>query len=260
MAAIDDEELTLLAAMAYGESYYKKNTYEEMAGIASVLLRQRDARGYTTMQKFTKAEPSYSFVVKDGNPRFAQLKETTEAAILKISADAETEIIEISAEIDAIKVRLDEEKDKKKEASTKTELVAAEKKLKKQRNKLSGNEGHIMAYRAARNALEGGQDYSNGAYFWDGWDVKTNYENHPKVKRGIKVTDPTHDVFGIQDKLVEVIKYKVVTTMANGKKTQTKEEIGRYNHLYESSAGYGGTIFWKFNSEYLRLEGAKEYI
>jgi hypothetical protein len=34
---------------------------------------------------------------------------------------------------------------------------------------------------------------------------------------------------------------------------------GRYDHVYESTAAYGGTIFWKFNPEYVRLNHAKEY-
>lgn len=259
MTKIDQKELTLLAAMAYGESYYKDNNYEEMAGIASVLIRQRDARGYSSMQQFTKSEPTYSFVVKDGNPRYAQLIKTTEAEVNKTTEEATAQQEAVSKEIEALKGQLATEHDKKKAAAIKKQIEAKEALKKKLGQTLSGNAGHVMAYKAARNALEGGADYSGGAYFWDGWDVKTKYSNHPKVKRGIKVIDPSHNVFGIKDNVVVVIKYKLVTTTKDGKATKTKEEVGRYDHLYESTAGHGGTIFWKFNPEYLKLEGAKEY-
>jgi hypothetical protein len=258
MAEIDQKELTLLAAMAYGESYYKKDNFEEMAGIASVLIRQRQARGYATMQKFTEAEPSYSFVVKDGNPRYAQLINTTEKEVFEISESAISQGTVLSTEISAIKEHI-ETAPKKESAALKRQLAEKEKLLRKTQQRAAANAGHVMAYKAARNALEGGADYSNGAFFWDGWDVKTNYKNHPKVKQGIKIADPSHDVFGITENLVEIIKYKVTTVTKNGKKTQTKEEIGRYDHIYESTAGHGGTIFWKFNPDYVRLENAKEY-
>lgn len=42
-----------------------------------------------------------------------------------------------------------------------------------------------------------------------------------------------------------------------GKKvTTTKEEIGRYDRVYESTAGHGGTIFWKNSAGYLRFGAA----
>ncbi len=259
MATLDQKELTLLAAMAYGESYYKNDVFEEMAGIASVLIRQRDARGYGTMQAFTKAEPSYSYVVKDGNPRYAELISTTESEIVQGATDMAQQRSTLEAQADELRERLEQEQDKKKLPALKKELASKEKALRNLKLKEGSIVSHAMAYRAARNALESGADYSNGAYFWDGWDVKTNYDDHPKVKRGIKVTDPSHDVFGIKDKIVTVVKYKVVTVTKDGKKTKTQEEVGRYDYLYESTAGHGGTIFWKFNPSYIELEKAKEY-
>lgn len=259
MPEINQEELTLLAAMAYGESYYKNNDFEEMAGIAAVLLRQRDARGYSKMQTFTNSEPTYSFVVKDGNPRYAQLIGTTESQIIEESKDLATQRAEVSNTLESARKEVKAEKDKKK-------LITLNKEIKKHENKLnsidsatSSNAGKLMAYKAARHALENGTDYSGGAYFWDGWDVKTNYANHPKVKRGIKITDPTHNVFDIQDNLVTVIKYKITTITRGGKKKQEKQELGRYDHVYESTAGHGGTIFWRFNPKYISLEHAKDY-
>ncbi|SDP26704.1 hypothetical protein SAMN04488595_106223 [Ralstonia sp. 25mfcol4.1] len=75
-----DSETRLLAAIAYGESS-PKNVYEEMAAIASV--RQMKARGYQTMAIFTTKERSFSFVVADGNQRFAKLMKSTDAQIEK---------------------------------------------------------------------------------------------------------------------------------------------------------------------------------
>jgi hypothetical protein len=116
-----------------------------------------------------------------------------------------------------------------------------------------------MAYKAARQAMDGGEYFSNGAYFWDGWDIKTNYTKHFKVRQGIKISDPSHNIFSIQDNLVLIIKKKITLKRKNGKAERSEIEIGRYDHVYESTAAHGGTIFWKFNPEYIALEKAKEY-
>lgn len=121
-------------------------------------------------------------------------------------------------------------------------------------------EGKDMAYRAARHAMAGGHDYSNGAYFWDGWDIKTNYSRHPKVKVGIRFSDPAHNIFGIEESTVLVVKMKKVKETQGAKTTYAKTEIGRYDHVYVSTAAHGGTVFWKFNPEYVRLERKSEYI
>jgi hypothetical protein len=36
-------------------------------------------------------------------------------------------------------------------------------------------------------------------------------------------------------------------------------EVARYDHVYDSTAAYGGTIFWKNNPDYVKATGAKEY-
>ena len=36
-------------------------------------------------------------------------------------------------------------------------------------------------------------------------------------------------------------------------------EIGRYDHVYVSTAAYGSTIFWKNSEEYMKVTNAKEY-
>ncbi|MGZ3337507.1 MAG: hypothetical protein ACXVBV_19475 [Isosphaeraceae bacterium] len=32
-----------------------------------------------------------------------------------------------------------------------------------------------------------------------------------------------------------------------------------HTHVYESTAAYGGTIFWKYNADFLKATGNKEY-
>ncbi|MGH8790218.1 MAG: hypothetical protein ACREYA_34765 [Cupriavidus necator] len=116
------------------------------------------------------------------------------------------------------------------------------------------------AVKAARNALSGGEDYSNGAYFWDGADIKSNYKNHFKVGRGIKFTDSSHNIYGIKESRKVVKKEKTTKTKVNGRVEVKKEEVWRYDHIYESTAAYGGTIFWKQAPDYLKYTHAKEYL
>lgn len=200
-----DAQTRQLAAMAYGESSLQNNS-DEMMAIASVLVRQRDARGYSDMATFTKNDSTFSFVVKDGNQRYAQLMGAKDADISKNPA--------MQAAIDA-----------------------------------------------ARNALAGGPDKSNGAYFWDGADIKTNYARHFKVRYGVKITDPSHNIYGIKDSTKIVILTKTVKIKNNktGAVSTKKVEIGRYDHVYESTAGVGGTIFWKYSPQYLDVTHGREY-
>lgn len=203
---ISDEE-RLLAAMAYGEASIS-NDANELKALASVLVRQRDARGYTTMKEFVDGEPSYSYVVGDGNVKY---KKFTKAKDVDVYNDT----------------------------------------------------GMSSALDAAKNALTGGPDLSNGAYFWDGADIKSNYSNHFKVKHGIKFTDSSHNIYDIKESTKVVILYKIVkvkqTVKGKVKTTKQKVEIGRYDHVYDSTAAYGGTIFWKNNDDYITLSKGKLY-
>ncbi len=200
---IIDPETRQLAAMVYGEAGTKINA-DEMSAIASVLINQRDARGYDNMEDFAYGEPSFSFVVSDGNQRYQKFKKSSDEAILN-------------------------------------------------------NTAMCQAVAAAQNALAGGPDLSNGAYFWDGADIKTNYNHHFKVKKGIKFTDPSHNIYNIPDHLVPHIKYKYTRKMVNGKLVVTKTVLWRYDYVFQSTAGYGGTIFWKFNPDYVKYTHSKEY-
>jgi len=199
-----DSETRLLAAIAYGESS-TKNVYEEMAALASVMMRQCKARGYKTILDFVANEKTFSFVVIDENKRYKKLMRAKE---MDLAYDVSMS--------DAVK--------------------------------------------AARNAMSGGYDYSNGAFFWDGEDIKTNYKRHFKVRNGIRFSDPAHNIYDIKESARVVIKWKITKKKIKGKTEVKKEELWRYDHVYESTAAYGGTIFWKQSSEYLRLTGSKEYL
>ncbi|GAA7768351.1 MULTISPECIES: hypothetical protein [Cupriavidus] len=115
------------------------------------------------------------------------------------------------------------------------------------------------AVKAARSAFAGGTDYSNGAYFWDGADIKSNYKNHEKVKFGIHITNPAHNIYGISDSGKTKILYKNVKKKVDGHVKNEQQEVGRYSWVYESTAGVGGTIFWRYGRDWLTVTRAKEY-
>jgi hypothetical protein len=201
LKAQENPELVLLAAVAYGEAS-TKDVFEEMAAIANVIVRQRDARK-TTMTKLLGTKSTYAFAASDGNARTKALRDADPADRLKTA-------------------------------------------------------GMVGALKAARNALDAkGTDYSNGAYFWDGADIKSNYANHPKVKRGIKFTKPEHNIYKIKETSVSITTHWQVPGK-DGKLIDGKER-GKYTYVYESTAAYGGTIFWKYGADFLKATGNKEY-
>jgi len=198
-------EARQLAAIAYGESS-AKNDPDEMYALASVLVRQRDARGYKDIMSFAAREKTFAFAASDGNDRYGHLMSASEADIER-------------------------------------------------------SPGMKTAVSAADNALTGGVDKSNGAYFWDGADIKSNYKRHFKVRRGIKFTDPSHNIYGISESTKIEIKYRTTKSKdrATGKITAHREEVGRYDHQFDSTAAYGGTIFWKLNPQFLEVTHGWEY-
>lgn len=198
-------ETRILAAMAYGEAS-PNDVPEEMAALARVLVRQRDARGYSDMSNFVTSDKNFSFVVKDGNVRYKRFMAASEADI-------------------------------------------------------ADNSGMTAALEGARNALSGsGNDLSNGAYFWDGADIKSNYKGHFKVRHGIRFSDPAHNIYGIAESTKLEIVTKTIVKKKKGKVISTETvEVARYDHIYVSTAAYGGTIFWKHNAAYMKATGAKEY-
>lgn len=126
---------------------------------------------------------------------------------------------------------------------------------------IANDAGMSTALNAAKQALaDEGTDFSNGAYFWDGADIKTNYKNHFKVKHGIRFSDPAHNIYDIQESTKLVIINKTIVKKKKGKVISSETvEVARYDHIYVSTAAYGGTIFWKHNPDYMKATGAKEY-
>lgn len=121
--------------------------------------------------------------------------------------------------------------------------------------------GMSTAVKAAENAFAGGIDYSNGAYFWDGGDIKTNYKTHFKVKHGIKFTDPAHNIYDIKESTIKTVNlYKTTKKRVDGKMVTEKTLIDSADHVYESTAAHGGTIFWKQSSHYLNVTKSKEWL
>lgn len=120
--------------------------------------------------------------------------------------------------------------------------------------KRAANAGMKAALAASRDALAGiGTDPSNGGYFWDGADLKTNFKRHPKVLGGIHFTDPLHDIYGVGDKDVAGENWWLD---AKGKKTTLR---GSWSYKYESTAAHGGTVFWKYNADFIKATGNKVY-
>ncbi|QPF76343.1 hypothetical protein G8A07_00065 [Roseateles sp. DAIF2] len=119
---------------------------------------------------------------------------------------------------------------------------------------VSADSGMSMAVRAVNHArTPNAEDYSNGAFFWDGYDIRTNYAKHDKVKKGIKITDPAHNVVGIEDKEVPGEEW---WRDAKGNKTKLR---GRWSYRFQSTAGWGGTIFWKYNPDFIKGASNSEY-
>lgn len=177
----DVSEEKLLAGIAYGESSIK-NSYEEMAGIASATLRRRDAARQQTVNSLVNKYKKFTYVIIDGNERFRKI------------------------------------------------MCAAD------------ENGYKLAYKAARNALEGGEDFSNGGCFWDGYDLKTSGSHHPKYISGFKFTDPEHNIFS--------------TNEPPPRKRKTNN--GSYDYSYDSTAAHGGSIFWKYNNNFIKAKGVRQ--
>lgn len=101
----------------------------------------------------------------------------------------------------------------------------------------------LIAYQAARNALDpNGVDYAKGGCFWDGRDLKTLGSRHFHYKKGYRFVEQSHNVLSLPN------------TPPLNKKTRR----GTYDYTYESSAGYGNTVFWLYTQEYIHATGSKQ--
>ena len=91
---------------------------------------------------------------------------------------------------------------------------------------------------------------SNGAYYWDGADITYN----PHRYWGIHYTDPNHDIYGTGDTTggpyVNHWEYN------DGRPPKLR---GICNQKLDSTAAYGGTIFWKLNPTYKDIMGASDF-
>lgn len=215
-----DPHVLTLAAVAYGEASVL-DILEEMTAIACVCLRQQKSRGIDLDALFSRKE-NFAFAAVDGNPRTAAFRKATPA-------------------------------------------------------QRAGHAGMAMAIQAAQLAIAGGTDPSNGGYFWDGRDIKTKYDKHPKVLCGLRFTDKTHNVLGIVESDVSedcdwVKAFCSDKPNATAQYDETEREVtcytvhgsrrterGRFSQVWESTAGYGSTIFWRHTDEFCKATGNKVF-
>lgn len=116
-----------------------------------------------------------------------------------------------------------------------------------------------VAVNAAINALSGkGYDPSNGAYWWDGIDLKLKKQVNPRIAYGFKYGAQEHNIFEMQPITKTVIIHWRVINKKTGE-TVDGTERGRYDAIYVSTAAQGKTIFWRYNPDYVKATGAKEY-
>lgn len=198
-----DAQTRKLAAIAYGESS-GANDPKEIGAIAWAVANRARAWGGKTIEEMLTADPNYTYVVKDGSPRYNRLMKASEA---DIQADS----------------------------------------------------GMALALKCAQNALANtGADPSNGAYWWDGLDFKTNYARHPKVRDGFHFAAPEHNIHDVKETSHETTIYWKVRDKKTGKEVNSKVR-GRFKCVWESTAAYGGTIFWKHDADYVVATGGKAY-
>lgn len=97
-------------------------------------------------------------------------------------------------------------------------------------------------------------DYSNNAILWDGIDLKTNYENHPKINAGYFINDNEHNVLDVESKKVNDEKpneddKKVCNTLYSTKDNKFKE-VKCYSYKYKTTFGIAKTMFVKLTDQF----------
>ena len=80
--------------------------------------------------------------------------------------------------------------------------------------------------------------------------------NHPKVKLSIKFTRPEHNIYKIKETSVDITTHWQIKDKDG--KTVNGKVRGHYTHVYESTAAFGGTIFWKYSTDFIKATGNKE--
>lgn len=90
---------------------------------------------------------------------------------------------------------------------------------------------------AVSNALDpNGIDYANGGCFWDGKDLLTLGSKQQHYDWGYTFTNPNHNVYNLTPPPPK----------------NEEDEFGFYDYTLESTAGYGGTVFWKYTKDFMK--------
>lgn len=115
------------------------------------------------------------------------------------------------------------------------------------------------AVNASLNALNNsGHDPSNGAYWWDGIDLKQKKNVNPRINYGFKYGAQEHNIFEMSPIRKVVVVHWIVVNKKTGERVNGSER-GRYDSTYISTAAHGKTIFWRYDPDYVKATGAKEY-
>lgn len=77
-----DAQVRKLAAIAYGEASTADDP-DEIASIAWAVANRAVAWGHKTIDQLVAADPNYTYVVSNGNPRYQRLMRTPEADLVK---------------------------------------------------------------------------------------------------------------------------------------------------------------------------------
>lgn len=105
----------------------------------------------------------------------------------------------------------------------------------------------VMARQSALTTILGiSRGKSNGAYFWDGADIVSNEHSN---NWGIHYTEAEHDIYNTGDKRKDAI----TVYYDNG------NFRAKYDHKLDSTAAFGGTIFWKKSPDFKKASNRKEY-
>lgn len=122
------------------------------------------------------------------------------------------------------------------------------------------NSAMALALEWAKKALANETpDPSNGAFWWDGEDIKTRYMMHAKVNLGIHFSIPEHNILNIKNSSPGTITIYWQALDKRAKKLVNTTVRGRYDYVYVSTAAHGRTIFWKYNPDYVTATGTREY-
>jgi hypothetical protein len=131
--------------------------------------------------------------------------------------------------------------------------------MKSQLDEINNSRAMRIAVNSAAQALaEKGEDPSNGAFWWDGIDLKEYRNENSRIKLGFKYGAKSHNIFDMPPIKKTVIKYWQVKSKLTGLLVDSTER-GRFDYVYISTAAHGGTIFWRYTREFVGASGAKEY-